>query len=120
MRAPHREAREPGRQTRHARLDGNVRLLTLTRDGRVVDQAAWDALRERLPAATDCFLFCHGWLVDRAEAREGAARFFGHLDEALRPLGDRVRPLRVAVHWPSKPFADPDPDRRGAREEAWR
>jgi hypothetical protein len=78
-----------------------------------------DAIRERLAAATDCFVFCHGWLTDQAEAREGAARFFAHLDGALRPVGERVRPLRVAVHWPSKPFAEPDPEHRSVRDEVW-
>jgi hypothetical protein len=54
---------------------------------------------------------CHGWLNDQAEVRQGAERFFGHLDAALRPLGDQVVPLRVAIHWPSKPFADVGSDR---------
>lgn len=99
--------------------DQDVLLLSLTRDGRLVDPQAFDVIRDRLPAATDCFLFCHGWLVDQAEAREGAARFFSHLDGALRPLGDRVRPVRVAVHWPSKPFADSDPESRSVRDEVW-
>ncbi len=72
-----------------------------------------------MPAATDCFLFCHGWLTDQAEARDGAARFFAHLDGGLRPLGDRVRPLRVAIHWPSKPFAEPDPESRSVRDDLW-
>jgi hypothetical protein len=99
--------------------DQDVLLLSLTRDGRLVDPRAFDAIQDRLPDATDCFLFCHGWLVDQAEAREGAARFFTHLDGALRPLGDRVRPFLVAVHWPSKPFADPDPESRRVRDEVW-
>ena len=79
--------------------------------------SVFDVFRERLRSATDCFVFCHGWLNDQAEAREGAERFFGHLDEALRPLGDRVVPLRVAIHWPSKPFAAAESDRRALRAE---
>jgi len=86
-------------------------LLSLTRDGRLTSPRPFDALQQRLGSATDCFLFCHGWLNDQAEAREGAQRFFGHLDVALRPLGERVVPLRVAVHWPSKPFANGEPGR---------
>jgi hypothetical protein len=80
-------------------------LLALTRDGRIADEAALDTLAQRLPAVTDCFVFCHGWLYDRGEARTEAARFFSELDGALEPLRDRVTPLRVALHWPSKPFA---------------
>ena len=81
-------------------------LLSLTSDGRLVNPRSVEAFQQRLRAATDCFVFCHGWLNDQAEAREGAQRFFGHLDAALRPLGERVVPLRVAIHWPSKPFAN--------------
>ena len=92
--------------------DREVILLPLTPDGRLVDSAALEVFRVRLPNATDCFVFCHGWLYDRAEAREEAARFFALLDTALRPLGDRVAPLRLAVHWPSKLFAGSAPGRR--------
>jgi hypothetical protein len=84
----------------------DIVLLSLTRDGRLADPRPFETFQERLPAATDCFVFCHGWLNDQTEAREGAARFFGHMDGPLRPLGERVVPLRVAVHWPSKPFAN--------------
>jgi hypothetical protein len=90
----------------------DVLLLSLTHDGRLVSPRPFDTVRERLRTATDCFVFCHGWLHDQAEARRGAERFFSHLDEALRPLGDHVVPLRVAIHWPSKPFADVGSDRR--------
>ena len=90
-------------------------LLALARDGRLLSPRPFDAFRERLPSATDCFVFCHGWLNDQTEAREGAQRFFGHLDAAIRPLGERVVPLRVAVHWPSKPFANGQPDRGASR-----
>jgi pimeloyl-ACP methyl ester carboxylesterase len=83
----------------------DVLLLPLSRDGRVADPIALDRLARRLPGVADCFVFCHGWLFDRAEARNEAATFFGHLDAAL---GDRARAsvLRVALHWPSKPFGD--------------
>ena len=81
-------------------------LLSLTRDGRLANPRPFDSLLQRLPSATDCFVFCHGWLNDQAEAREGAQRFLGHLDVALRPVGERVVPLHVALHWPSKPFAN--------------
>jgi hypothetical protein len=90
-------------------------LLSLARDGRLVNPRPLDTLQQRLAASTDCFLFCHGWLNDQAEARDGAQRFFGHLDSALRPLGERVVPLRVAVHWPSKPFANGDTERGATR-----
>ena len=91
-------------------------LIPLTRDGRPAQPRALDALEDRLPAATDCFLFCHGWLYDEAEARQDAERFFAHLDGALRPLGERVAALRVAVHWPSKPFAEPEAGARNPGE----
>ena len=81
-------------------------LLSLARDGRVTNPRPLDGLQQRLPSVTDCFVFCHGWLNDQAEAREGAERFFGYLDAALNPLAERVAPLRVALHWPSKPFAN--------------
>jgi len=97
--------------------DPGVLLLSLTRDGRLVDPRALDTLAEQLPTATDCLLFSPGWLVDPAEARAGAARFFSHVDHALRPLGDRVVPLRVAVHWPSRPFAGPERGSRAGTDE---
>ncbi len=81
-------------------------FFPLTKDGRVADDRAQAALEERLPRATDCFVFCHGWLHDRVEARAEAARFFSLLDGALGALRGRVQPLRVALHWPSKPFAE--------------
>jgi hypothetical protein len=93
------------------RARNDLLYLSLTRDGRLVNPRPLDALEQRLAASTDCFVFCHGWLNDQAEAREGAQRFYGHLDAALRPLSERVVPLRVAVHWPSQPFANGDPER---------
>jgi hypothetical protein len=92
-------------------------LLSLTGDGRLTNPRSLDALQQRLRSATDCFVFCHGWLYDQAEAREGAQRFFGYLDAALRQLGERVVPLRVAIHWPSKPFANGEAQGRAARAE---
>jgi len=91
-------------------------LIPLMRDGRPAQPRALDALEGRLPGSSDCFLFCHGWLYDEAEARADAERFFAHLDGALRPLGDRVAALRVAVHWPSKPFTEPEAGDRNSAE----
>ena len=85
----------------------DIVLLPLTRSGRLADPEAYDRLQDALPHASHCFLFCPGWLTDAAEARQGAARLFGHLDTALCPLSDRIQPLRAAVHWPSRPFAAP-------------
>ncbi|MBI4611402.1 MAG: hypothetical protein HY726_20620 [Candidatus Rokubacteria bacterium] len=96
-----------------------VLLLTLTRDGRVADPTALEKIEQGLPSVTDCFLFCHGWLNDRAEAREGAARFFGALERWLQKLRDRVAPLRLALHWPSKPFADPELARGALDDGLW-
>ena len=95
-----------------------VLLLSFTRDGRLASPRPFEAFRERLGAATDCFVFCHGWLNDQTEARDGALRFFAHLDTALQPLRDRVVPLRLAIHWPSRPFADPTPARLAGQPEA--
>src|SRR5437867_376254 len=81
-------------------------LISLTRDGRLVDRASLDRVGAGLAGVTDCFLFCDGWLHHEAEAREEAARFFALLDIAMLPLGERVKPLHVALHWPSKPFGD--------------
>jgi hypothetical protein len=88
------------------RLD--VLPLTLAKDGRLANEAQVERLARGAASATDCFVFCHGWLYDEVEAREDAARFFALLDGALAPLGERVVPLRVGLHWPSKPFADPE------------
>ena len=91
---------------RAARRQGqDLIVLTLTRDGRLRDEAVMTRLLEAGRSATDCFVFCHGWLTDEAEAREGVARFFAVLDQALAPLRDRVVPLRVVLHWPSTPVA---------------
>lgn len=97
--------------------DREVLLLSLTPDGRLAHPAAVEALEERLPRATDCFVFCHGWLYEQTEAREEAARFFALLDTALRPLGDRVVSLRLAIHWPSKPFAEPTTGRQSSGDQ---
>ena len=83
-------------------------FLALDRDGRVRDPNVLDRLASRARGATDCFVFCHGWLYDEQQARHEAARFFALLDGALLALGDRVVPLRVALHWPSLPFAGAD------------
>src|SRR5438093_8684571 len=80
-------------------------LLSLAADGRVANEIAFERLRQRAASATDCFVLCPGWLHDQAETQQAAARFFALLEGAARPLGDRVVPLRVALHWPSKPFA---------------
>ena len=95
-------------------------FLPLTKDGRIGDDRALAAIEERLPLATDCFVFCHGWLYDRAEARADAARFFSLLDGALAPLRGRLRPLRVALHWPSKPFAEEPSEPPGPPADATR
>jgi hypothetical protein len=94
--------------------DRGVILLSLTPAGRLADPGAIEAFEDRLARATDCFVFCHGWLYEQIEARGEATRFFALLDTALRPLGDRVVPLRLAIHWPSKPFAEPAPGRQPA------
>jgi len=94
-----------------------VLQLSLTPDGRLAHPAAVEALEEQLPRATDCFVFCHGWLYEQTEAREEAARFFALLDTALRPLGDRVVSLRLAIHWPWKPFAEPTIGRQSAGDQ---
>jgi hypothetical protein len=79
--------------------------LTLTREGRIADERQVQRLQRRLPEATDCFVFCHGWLDDEGEAAREAARFFTLLDLVLAPAGERVLPLRVGLYWPSKPYA---------------
>jgi hypothetical protein len=83
-----------------------VVALSLTKDGRVAGDRAFSQIRRLLPACTDCFVFCPGWLDDPGETSQEARRFFTLLETAMRPLGDRIRPLRVALHWPSRPFAE--------------
>ncbi len=68
-------------------------MLSLRRDGRIVNPAAQEALRQWLPGTTDCFVFCHGWLNDATEARGAAERFFARLDRALRPVREPMVPL---------------------------
>jgi hypothetical protein len=86
------------------RPDDGVLLLSLAHDGRLTNPGALEMLHDRLATATDCFLFCPGWIADHLEARDAAARFFSRLDGALLPLRNRIVPVRVAVHWPSKLF----------------
>jgi len=88
------------------RREAEWRFLSLTADGRITDRKALDWVLTAAPAANDCFVFCHGWLHDEAEARHEAARFFALLETALAPVRERVTPLRLALHWPSRPFAD--------------
>ena len=81
-------------------------VVRLTSDGRLADPGAMDHLAERAAGATDCFLFAPGWLDDAGDTRREAGRFFARLHTGLTPVRDRIRPLRVALHWPSKPSAD--------------
>ncbi|MFZ1059135.1 MAG: hypothetical protein WAP47_08075 [Candidatus Rokuibacteriota bacterium] len=84
-------------------------FLALDRNGRLLSGKGLDHLRTRLasasPPISDTFVFCSGGIEDAAEARAWAARFFGVLQRSLELLGDRVTPLRIALHWPSKPEA---------------
>lgn len=91
----------------------------MTKDGRFANEAQVERLAKVAASATDCFIFCHGWLYDEAEARQDAARFFTLLDGVLAPLRERVSPLRVGIHWPSKPFADPDLTRDAPAGGLW-
>jgi hypothetical protein len=80
---------------RTARRQGqDTILLSLTPDGRLRNEAIMSRLLEEGRSATDCFLYCHGWLYDEAEAREDASRFFALLDQVLVPLRNRIAPLR--------------------------
>jgi hypothetical protein len=80
--------------------------VTLTKDGRLADRVQLERVAKAAGSATDCFLFCQGWLDDQAEAHEKSVRFFALLDGVLAPLRERIVPLRLGLHWPSKPFAD--------------
>jgi len=91
--------------------------LSLTKDGRLTDDRVFSRIRRLLPGCTDCFVFCPGWLDDPAEAVQEARRFFALLEGAMRPLGDRTKPLRVALHWPSTPFGRDIRD--GLNEGLW-
>jgi hypothetical protein len=84
----------------------DVLPISLTKDGRLANDAQLERVERAAASATDCFLFCHGWLYDEAEARQEAARFFALLDGAMAPVRERAVPLRLGLHWPSKAFAD--------------
>jgi hypothetical protein len=86
---------------------------------RLIEDDAVDRIKRSLPGVTDCFLFCQGWLSEPGEARHEAARFFAVLDGALAPLRDRVVPLRIALHWPSKPFGETGTARAGLDGVMW-
>jgi hypothetical protein len=83
-----------------------ILLVTLTKDGRLADRNQLERVARAGGSATDCFFFCHGWLHDEAEAHQESARFFALLDGVLGPLREPLVPLRVGLHWPSKPFSD--------------
>jgi len=100
--------RRVGRPGPIARGRRDVLTLTLTKDGRLANEAEIERISKAASTASDCFVFCHGWRYDAAESRADAGRFFALLDAAFLPLGERVTPLRIALHWPSKPFADGD------------
>jgi hypothetical protein len=79
--------------------------VTLTKDGRLADRVQLERVAKAVGSATDCFLFCHGWLDDETEAHQQSARFLALIDGVLAPLRERIVPLRLGLHWPSKPFA---------------
>jgi len=66
----------------------DIFYVRLTRDGRLVNRHALDELAARASTATDCFVFAH-------------------LAPSLGALPERVKPLRLALQWPS--FAEVDP-----------
>ena len=102
-----------------SRRGREIHLVTLAKDGRLVDGVQLDRVAKAAASATDCFLFCHGWLYDAAEAQQESARFFALLDIVLAPLRARIVPLRVGLHWPSKPFADLPPTKATAAVGLW-
>ncbi len=51
----------------------------------------------------------------RTPARSGLCPSYAH--GTLRPLRNGVAPLRVAVHWPAKAFAEPEGGSRAAKHE---
>ena len=93
--------------------------VTLTRDGRLANKIQLERVAKAAASATDCFLFCHGWLYDEAEAQRESARFFALLDGVLAPLRERIVPLRLGLHWPSKPFAGAGVARGGVAPGLW-
>ncbi len=97
----------------------DVLPIMLTKDGRLANDVQLERVEKAAASATDCFLFCHGWLYDEVEARQEAARFFALLDGALAPLRERVVPLRIGLHWPSKAFADAAITRGAASPGLW-
>jgi hypothetical protein len=101
------------REAPKTRTDRAILPLTLRRDGRLAQSVQLDRLAKAAATATDCFVFCHGWLYGEAEAAHEARRFFALLDQALASIRERVAPVHVALHWPSKPFADAELTRRG-------
>jgi hypothetical protein len=94
------------------RREAAWRFLPLTADGRITDRKTLDRVLTEAPRASDCFVFCHGWLDDEAEARQEAARFFALLKTALAPVRERITPSGsrcTGRRGPSRPRPAPRP-----------
>jgi hypothetical protein len=92
---------------RTARRQGqDVRFLTLTRDGRLRDEALIPRLLEAGRAATDYFVFCRGWPYDDGEAKRQVERpivvMRSDHGRALRQFSTLV-PSGAAVPKPTAP-----------------
>ncbi len=92
-------------------------FLPVERDGRLGSGTPLDRIRTCLaslsPPITDAFVFCPGWLADAPAAKAWAGEFFDTLQASLALLRDRIVPLRIALHWPSHPFAQGGSPRGG-------
>jgi len=71
-------------------------------DGGVASAAALEAMSA--PGITDVFILSHGWQGDHADAISQYDRWVGAADPDT--VADRVRPVVIGVHWPSKAWSD--------------
>ena len=105
----------PNSSTRYALIafDGNGSERSDDSDGvtgrfsaRILDDVSSDV------TITDVFLFSHGWMGDIPAAIDQYDHWIGAMEaraaekDRMVRLRPNFKPLRVGVHWPSKPWGD--------------
>jgi hypothetical protein len=74
----------------------------------------------RDPTITDVFLLSHGWMGDVPAAIDQYNRWIGAMDartadcDRIAQLRANFKPLRIGIHWPSKPWGEEELGAAGA------